>query len=609
MIHTILKLSLIQLQQKNVKKKYLKVKKLKKSNIQCGVKGYDILYSKIKQHTPKHIFCISGGPIMSLVDTFHYDEDVEMIVPANEQTMLYMMKGYSSITSPKCFGLVTSGPGLTNCITGLLDAKNDGVPLMLISGQVDSDKIGTGAFQECDAISLTKTVTKMNCQITNVESISTVFDILMKIAYTGRQGPVHIDIPKDVLNADFEPRLNMKYMLPSLIEIHPSKYTITNERFQEIGNMVNKSKKPLIIAGNGANHASEILTLLVNIYKIPITTTLHGIGVYDENNELSLKMHGMHGSIYANKAIQESDCIIAIGNRFDDRTIGNIAKYAPIAYNAMGLNRGGIIHCNIDETAFNNNIHTSHNFQCDSKEFVSRLFSNMKRVKRNKWLSKISHWKDKYPFRFDNHEYLTTQYVLYSINKYIQQSIIKHNLHITTGVGNHQMMTCQFINHTYPNRVTMSGSLGVMGVGLPYAIGIKLANPKAIVLDIDGDSSFNMSFCELKTISQYNIPIKIAILNDHSQSMVRTWESMFYNNRITATNNEINPLYANINKIFPNIKCLKCESKEYIAVKISDMFLHNGPVICEFNVQTEKCYPFIKPNQALDENYYHDKWI
>lgn len=592
--------------------KYENKRKQASKKSEHNLSGYQMLYLKIKEYKPKYVFCISGGPIMPLIDQFHDDCTTQMIVPTNEQSMMYMMKGYSAKSEEYSFGMVTSGPGITNCITGLMDAKQDGVPLMLISGQVETSRIGSDAFQECDAVGLSQYVTKMSYQIKHPNEIVHVFDHLMAIANTDRKGPVHLDIPKDCLQQNITSSINValsftnSQLNTNQLNTNHSITSINNIHF--IAELISKSEKPLIIAGQGALSAGYLINHLVDVYQIPITTTLHAIGIYDESKPLSLKMHGMHGTIYANKAIQNSDCIIAIGNRFDDRTIGNLDSYAPFAMQAFKERRGGIIHCNIDPNVFHKTIEQSYFFQLESKKFVRELLMYMKLKNRDKWLKKISYWKEMYPIRYQamKNNKLTTQHVLKYVDHYIHHCYLYKDVYFTTGVGNHQMMTCQLLTHRFPNRVLMSGGFGVMGVGLPYAIGLQLSHPNKIIIDLDGDSSFNMTSHELKTISQYNLPIKIIIFNDQSQSMVRTWEEKFYDNHITATTNYVNPVYSKFSSIYPNIKSIQCNSNSTIFQSLNTLINYPGPIICEFIVESTHCYPFVKPNEPLDSNFYHD---
>ena len=277
-------------------------------------------------------------------------------------------------------------------------------------------------------------------------------------------------------------------------------------------------------------------------------------------------------------------------------------------------NRGGIIHCNIEHNELNKLVSVDVAFNCDSRYFFENIIKQIYSKHRTTWLNQINDWKIQHPFTFNKlpNQLINTQYVLHKLNKYIHNhEYLQKILHITTGVGNHQMMSCQFINWSLPNRLVTSGSLGVMGVGLPYAMGLSIASNsfdvhKAIVLDIDGDSSFNMTFSELKTIVQYNIPVKIMIMNDNSQSMVRTWESEFFDGRITATTNDCNPLYHKFNNVFPTLKTLFCDKKKQVYSTIDTLFKYNdGPILCEFIVNPDKCFPLVPPDNALDNPINH----
>ena len=575
-----------------------------------NITGSDIVFKKLIEHNVSDVFMISGGSIMSVVDKFYNQSIVNHYVPTNEQSMVYAAKGYASYSNKPGVCIATSGPGVTNCVTGLLDAKNDGVPLVLISGQVALNKMGTGAFQECSAKDITKPVTKWSYCVENINELPSVLDEAFKYSTMDRKGPVHIDIPKDILQSEY----NNDYQYYCKYNFKYNKLNIDDMmiKFHEIAKMINKSKKPILLVGNGCRHATRFVQEFVRTTNIPITTTLHALGAVDESSDLSLKMLGMHGSMYANKAIQNSDCIIGIGVRFDDRITSNLDYYAPEAHKAGIEKRGGIIHCNIDEDELGKLVDSIYNVNCDSQTFLRELTNILTYKSRKAWHDELDKWKKYYPFRFTKfpNNVLTTQTVLDSLDTYIKNNkLFDKNLHISTGVGNHQMMACQFITWTKPNRIITSGSLGVMGVGLPYAIGAMIAsktnNEKIIMLDLDGDSSFNMTSGELKTIVQYNLPVKIMIFNDNSQSMVRTWEEDFFDGRITATTNDINPKYGSYDKVYPGLKSFKCDSFEDLDKSFEIIFNYNqGPVLCEYIVKSDKCLPMVPPNNALDDPIY-----
>ena len=423
--------------------------------------------------------------------------------------------------------------------------------MVVFSGQVPLNAIGTNAFQEAPSVEITKPVTKWSYCVQDVSELPYVVDKAFWIANNKKPGAVHIDLPKCVLTSILDN--NYKEFKPP----NEKKNNLINYKFNEICKLINNSKRPVLYVGKGALNASNELRNFAIKANIPVTTTMHAMGVFNENHELSLQMVGMHGNYAANHAIQNSDCIIAIGSRFDDRTTGNLKYYAPKAKEAYLDRRGGIIHCNIEESEIGKVIDSNFNFCMESKEFLNNITSQIKFSERKKWLLEINNWKQKYPFTFTKTNKLKAQEVLQSLNNLTK---FKENYIFTTGVGNHQMWSCQFISWTHPKSIISSGSLGVMGAGLPYSIGAQIANPDKNIILIDGDSSFNMTLTDLKTVKEHKLPIKIIIMNDGNQNMVRVWEQLFFNERITATKNVRNPSYKELAESF-GIKSNRVESR------------------------------------------------
>jgi len=368
------------------------------------------------------------------------------------------------------------------------------------------------------------------------------------------------------------------------------------DKLERIVNLINISKKPVIIAGQGTNNCSNILREFVLKSQIPITTTLHAMGVFDETHELSLHMLGMHGSVYANYTVQDADLILAIGTRFDDRTTGNLKEYGLEAKQAGLLNKGGIIHINIDEDEFNKIINTDINIKGDCSDNLKWLINNIKSIDRTIWINRIKKLKKLYPFNYnlDYFDQIKTQSV---IDMFYKKTQTIDNVIISTGVGNHQMMAAQFYRWKYPKRMITSGSLGTMGVGIPFAIGSQLANPDSLVFCLDGDGSFNMTCNDLATISKLNLPIKILIMNDGRQQMVHVWQKLFFNSNYIATDN-FNPDYCKLANAF-GIDSYKIETKS----ELDDIFEHiidtDKPVVIDFKVTPDICLPLVPPGNSL----------
>lgn len=572
--------------------------------------GSSIIYQKLIDKNVDKVFLYSGGAIMPLVDKFH-SGPIEYFINTHEQSAGHAATGYAKSSNKTGVAIVTSGPGLTNMVTPLLDATNDSTPLVVFSGQVSTTNMGTNAFQECPAVDITKPVTKWSYCVRKVDELESVLDYAFIIANDGKKGSVHIDLPKDVLVDEVKEKYNFNIDrnidYKNVRKQREKKISQLNQlSFKELANVINNSEKPIFYIGQGCNNYSELLTKLIDKSKIPVTTTIHAMGVYDEENPLSLQFLGMHGHPAANFAIQESDLIIAIGSRFDDRTTGSLSKYAPKAFEAYKENRGGIIHCNIEIDEIRKNVKSHFNYEMDAGDFIFNLLPYIKNNNRSSWLDQIHKWKKKYSFPYNPapNEKIKTQDVIKEINKQVIEKGYASKTIYTSGVGNHQMMASQLITWKNPKSFLSSGSLGVMGVGLPYAIGAQLANPNHMIIDIDGDGSFNHTLSELKTLMEYNLPVKIAIMNDNSLTMVKIWEELFFDGRNTATASEKNPLYDKLAHAY-GMEGFFCDNINDLEKKVSYFLDTPGPILCDFRVIPDKCLPLVAPGQALNEMILH----
>lgn len=556
------------------------------------ISGAQYIYNSLVRKNVEHIWMYSGGSIMPLVDCFK-DKKIKYYIPTSEQNAGHSATGYAKSTGKTGVVLTTSGPGITNMITPMLDAQNDSTPLVVISGQVSVNSMGKDSFQEAPATEITKPFTKWSYCVKNSDQLKDIIDEAFIIANNKKKGVVHIDLPKCVLTSQVS-------HVPNFLNLNS---VLNNENRPDISygliNLINISEKPVIILGNGAKHVSDEVLSFVEKNNIPCTSTIHGKGILPDNHRLSLKWCGMHGYPAANIAIQESDCIIAIGSRFDDRTIGSISSYAPNA-----RKNGCIIHVDIESKQFNKSIESDYTIQCDSKYFLDYITPRIEFNTRTSWNYRIKELKEKYNFVSKDSDKLTVPYAIKCINNVIKH---KKDVKISTGVGNHQMMTYQYIDSNYPNMIHSSGSLGVMGSGIGYAQGIQIGNPKSLVINIDGDSSFMMTGTDLKTIKEYNLPIKIAIMNDRKQSMVHSWEKLFFNQNHIATINNNNPSFVNFAKSF-GIQALTCGRKD-TCDQVTNAFLHfPGPVLCEYYVENEVCLPFVAPGRPLDDMIMSDDY-
>lgn len=569
--------------------------------------GGSILFNSLKRNNVSDVFIYSGGSIMPVIDSL-YKADINYFVNSHEQNTGHAATGYAKSSKKTGVCMVTSGPGITNMITPILDAKNDSTPLVVFSGQVALESQGKNSFQEAPAVELTKHVTKWSYQVTDINELPSVIDHAFYLANHTKKGPVHIDLPKCVSYQEFDDSkavaIDKKWKQAEKIDI--SRYIMDvfprvsdmGAYFNDVARIINNSKKPIIIVGKGCIDASAYLTYFALKANIPVTSTIHGCGVYDEYDDLSLRWCGMHGSAAANYAIQDADLVIALGSRFDDRTTGKISEYAPEAHRAGKENRGGIIHVNIEKSELDFVLKSDYNFNMDCKMFLKKILPLVHGKKREPWIKKISNLKERYPFVIKRHsEKLHMEDVISLLDKKTKE----RDVIFTTGVGNHQMQAYQFIRCQYPNKIISSGSLGVMGAGLPYAVGAQIANPEKMVVNIDGDSSFNMTMSDLKTIKEYNLPVKIAIMNNSAQMMVTIWEKLYFDERYTATINNNNPDYEELASSF-GITSMSCSYRPHLEDAV-DAFINydKGPILCEFKIERDICLPLVGPGCALDD--------
>jgi acetolactate synthase-1/2/3 large subunit len=559
-----------------------------------GLAGGAIIEHKLVQHGVKHVFGYSGGAILPALDGL-YGSSVEFIQTANEQCAGHIAEGYAKASGKPGMIMTTSGPGTTNLITPFQDALNDTVPMIAFTGQVPTTAMGTCAFQECPTIELTRPCTKWAYQLKNIDELPSIIDKAFFVAQDGKKGPVVIDLPKDVISDTIKSD-NIPEFVPPTDKPHLSGPRYEGD-IDAIVNLLNGAKRPIIIAGNGCLHCPDELKELAEKANCPVTTTLHGMGAFDELHPLSMQMLGMHGAAYANLAVQAADLIIGIGYRFDDRTTGVISKYAPEARKAEAEGRGGIIHFDIEPSQIDKVIKTTHSVVGDAEYAMKDMIPLVEFKERRDWMEQIQEWREENPFSYQKHEggCPKTQEVIHAIynhSKHLQPFV-------STGVGNHQMMSCQFFRWTKPRQILSSGSLGTMGVGLPFAIGAQFAFPDQTCIVIDGDGSFNMTNSELYSIAKYNLPVKIAIMNDSRQQMVYVWQKLFFDKRYIGTDNS-NPDYCKLAEAW-GIPSVYCDSSAGLDAAVDKWLNTDGPCLAEFKVVPDICLPMVAPGKALDE--------
>jgi acetolactate synthase-1/2/3 large subunit len=510
-----------------------------------GMKGGEIFHEMMLRQGVKHIFGYPGGAILPVFDALYNSKHLDFILPRHEQGAGHMAEGYARASGKPGVVVVTSGPGATNVITPMQDALMDGTPMVVFCGQVVTAAIGTDAFQEADIIGISRPCTKWNVMVKNIAELPRRINEAFEIATSGRPGPVLVDLPKDITGGTLTRPIPMSSTLP----VHPSAAILAEKeasRRQLMGSikrtadLINMAKKPVIYAGQGmvsVPEAPKLLREFADKAKIPVTTTLQGLGAFDELDDKSLHMLGMHGSAYANMAMQEADLIIALGARFDDRITGSIAKFAPAAKTAEREGRGGIVHFEILPKNINKIVQATEAVEGDVVTNLASLLPLVKEVnERPEWFAQINEWKRKFPWAYEKegeNGLIKPQTVIETLSNLTAD--IKQETVITTGVGQHQMWAAQHYRWRYPRTMITSGGLGTMGYGLPAAIGAKVARPDALVIDIDGDSSFSMTLTELSTAAEFNIGVKIIVLNNEEQGMVTQWQSLFYDDRFAHT--------------------------------------------------------------------------
>ena len=499
--------------------------------------GSDIIVKVLAEQGVETIFGYSGGAILPTYDAvFQYNEThknnpMPLIVPANEQGAGFMASGYARSTGKPGIVLVTSGPGATNTVTPVRDAMADSIPMIVICGQVNRSSIGSDAFQEAPITSVMGSVAKHVFLVTKEEKLAATLRAAFEIATSGRPGPVVVDVPKDVQTASIEFEINSTLNINAYRE---RLKTIENNRLSDqqcesFYNYLRASNRPLIYSGGGtiAAEASKELRSFSDRFQIPVTTTLMGIGAVDTQSQLSLQMLGMHGTAFANYAVEDCDFIIAMGSRFDDRVAALPKKFAPKAK--------AVAHFDIDASEIDKVKQTDWSHVGLLKTALNDLlaYADKKNIKDvfSDWTTEIQELKSTYPLDYDRtSDLIQPQMVLDEINH-----LTKGNAIVSTGVGQHQMWSAQYFDFKEPRQWLTSGSMGTMGFGLPAAIGAQFAHPDKLVIDVDGDGSIRMNLGELETVTTYDLPIKILLLNNAGDGMVKQWQKLYYGGRLSAS--------------------------------------------------------------------------
>jgi acetolactate synthase-1/2/3 large subunit len=555
-----------------------------------GKTGARILHEMlIGPHKVEYMFGYPGGAILPVFDEL-YKTPAKFILNRHEQASGHCADGYARVTGKPGVCIVTSGPGATNTVTPLATAQMDSIPIVVFSGQVPTKVIGNDAFQEADVTGITRPCTKWNYLVKDIRELPRVINEAFMVATSGRPGPVLIDLPKDISAGTLDEEVDDT---PREHIVNRRKQAITHpghaRQAEEAAEMINRAEKPVLYVGGGAinSNAWQVLRKMADQGNIPVTTTLLGLGAFDELDPKTLHMLGMHGSAYANYAVQECDVLIAVGARFDDRVTGNLASFAPHAK---------IIHIDIDPSSISKTVDVDCAVIGDAKTSLELILPHIEHRPRGEWFAQINAWKQRYPFKyFDDTKNAKPQYVIEEINRQTNSDAI-----ITTGVGQHQMWAAQFYRWRHPRQMITSGGLGTMGFGLPAAMGAQLGAPGKTVIDIDGDGSYLMTCYELATIAEYNIPVKVVILNNDFQGMIKQWQDLFYDRRYSQSPMK-NPNFAAMAEAF-GIKGIRCDDKRDVPKTVDAMLSHPGPVVVDFFVEpNEHVYPMVPSGKGLHE--------
>ncbi|MEW5744108.1 MAG: biosynthetic-type acetolactate synthase large subunit [Nitrospirota bacterium] len=563
------------------------------------VTGAEIVLECLKREGVKHIFGYPGGVILNLFDLFYDDKDIKLILTRHEQGAVHAADGYARATGKPGVALVTSGPGATNTVTGIATAAMDSIPLVVLTGQVPTVLIGNDAFQEADIVGITRPCTKYNILVKDVKDLASQLREAFHIATTGRPGPVVIDLPKDVTagKADF--------VWPEKVDIRSYNPTYEGNKWmiERAAHEIAKAKKPVIIAGGGCvlSEASHEVKELAEITNIPVTMTLMGLGSFPGSHKLSLGMLGMHGTYFANKSIQESDLLIAIGMRFDDRVTGRIEGFAPHAK---------ILHIDIDPTSIRKNVRVDIPIVGDVKRVLAVLNKMLKKDNkeqwgeiRKAWLKQVDEWKRERPMTYTpSASTIKPQFVVERIYE-----LTKGDAIITTEVGQNQMWAAQFYKFDKPRRWLTSGGLGTMGYGFPAAIGAQLAYPDKLVIDIAGDGSIQMNIQELATAVINKLPVKVAILNNRFLGMVRQWQELFFQERYSHTSLDVTPDFVELAHAYGAVGLRATKPSEVDPV-LKEAFKTKRPVFMDFVVDwKEKVFPMVPAGATLDTMLFEEK--
>lgn len=555
------------------------------------LKGTQILMKVLHEEGVDTIFGFPGGAVIDIYDQL-VKTDIRHILVRHEQGAVHAADGYARASGRVGVCLVTSGPGATNTVSGIASAYMDSSPLVVLTGQVPTHLIGNDAFQEVDIVGITRPCTKHNYQVTSIEDLASILKEAFYLARSGRPGPVLVDLPKDVMQAatDYKAVKELK------IRTYNPTYEPNMKQLPKVVELIKGAQRPLVFAGGGVtlSGASEELGAFARKIRAPVTTTLMGLGAFPAKDPLWLGMIGMHGTYRANMASGECDLLIGIGVRFDDRVTGRPDTFSP---------KAKIVHIDIDPTSIRKNIPVSIPIVGDCKitlQSLNRLLDenglgDLGEKHRN-WLSQIEEWKETRPLAYEQKDVIKPQFVVEKLYELTGGAAI-----ITTEVGQNQMWAAQYYHFNFPNRLLTSGGLGCMGFGLPAAIGAQIAHPESLVVDIAGNGSIQMNIQEMATAVQYNLPVKIAVLNNQYLGMVRQWQEFFYERRYAYTEMDHEPDFVKLAEAYGAVG-LRATRPEEVASVLDQGLSISRPVIMDFVVEKEECvYPMVPAGSSITE--------
>jgi acetolactate synthase-1/2/3 large subunit len=558
------------------------------------LRGAEIFVRALKDEGVKHLFGYPGGAVLHIYDELFKQDAVQHILVRHEQGATHAADGYARATGKPGCVLVTSGPGVTNAITGIATAYMDSIPLVVFSGQVHTHLIGNDAFQEVDAIGISRPCVKHNFLVKDVRDLATTIKKAFYVATSGRPGPVLVDIPKDVTadTCDYEypDQVDMRSYRP-VVKGHPG-------QIKRAAGLILSARKPMIYSGGGVilGNASEELTELTRFLGFPITNTLMGLGAYPATDKQFVGMLGMHGTYEANMAMHHCDVLIAIGARFDDRVTGNLEKFCPYAQ---------IIHIDVDPSSISKNVPVDIPIVGDVKSVLGDLLAQLKGHKQKKdaaalkaWWEQIHEWQSIDCLHYDrSSELIKPQYVVEKLYE-----LTHGNAYVTSDVGQHQMWAAQYYKFDRPRRWINSGGLGTMGFGMPAALGVKLAYPDETVVCVSGEASLVMCIQELSTCLQYNLPIKIVMLNNRYMGMVRQWQEFFYDKRYSHSYMEALPDFVKLAESFGHVGMHIEKAADVEGALQEALAMQDRLVLMDFITdQTENVYPMIAAGKGQNE--------